>query len=516
MSFRITRSQANSDEELRNEIEAFNPFAPRRELPRGEEEFLSVKSSESETSLNSDVDSTIINTDRFIEISDSSEEEHFNNTMANEGESTSSGTNNRMMMVPSNINFTIPLKDAVKVVPEFDGHNIPLSQFFEGCDEALSMIEPQGESNLVKLIKGKIIGEAKRSLCGQKFTSIKQLKEFLKNIYSSVKSVEQLLGELGNEYQREKDTVIAFANRIREIGNRIIESETVLKGEITQQFRSSIENSIVECFKSGLKPEIEQRLGDITDVNEVVKEAIKIERKLITQDNLRRGNRPQFEPRQISKRIHICQVCKKEGHEATECLTLKNKICQFCRGTNHTSENCWKRPGDRNAQPMTCQLCNKIGHTAKYCRDNLKCLKCNKNGHLAKFCTANNYTLICQICNKPGHKANTCYLYKPTQQNIPDPYKSRGLLHCQICDKVGHTGATCKSRDNTIKECTYCKNKGHTYEECRKRQSGNERGLHPLSAKMESSQNKQRSTHTIQTENYQSELIQSTLNSRVN
>ena len=37
---RITRTQAQNNDELRGEIEEYNPFAPRKELPRGEEEAL--------------------------------------------------------------------------------------------------------------------------------------------------------------------------------------------------------------------------------------------------------------------------------------------------------------------------------------------------------------------------------------------------------------------------------------------------------------------------------------------
>ena len=35
---RITRTQAHSNDELRGEREEYNPFAPGKELPRGEEE----------------------------------------------------------------------------------------------------------------------------------------------------------------------------------------------------------------------------------------------------------------------------------------------------------------------------------------------------------------------------------------------------------------------------------------------------------------------------------------------
>ena len=54
---------------------------------------------------------------------------------------------------------TIPLKDALTVVPEFNGANIRLSVFLEGCDETKEMITAENEANLTKLIRSKLMGE---------------------------------------------------------------------------------------------------------------------------------------------------------------------------------------------------------------------------------------------------------------------------------------------------------------------------------------------------------------------
>ena len=277
----------------------------------------------------------------------------------------------------------------------------------------------------------------------------------------------------------------------------------------------------MECFKTGLKPDIEQRLNNINDVNEVVKEAIKIERRLLTQQKLRKNNdKVHYEVKQQNiKKIHVCQICRKEGHEADNCDTInKIKKCIFCNGMNHTIENCWKKNGNPNKQSLSCQLCNRNGHTTVYCRSSSKCLKCNQPGHFASQCPQNQHSqnIICQICNKPGHKANTCYLYKPTTQNLHDPYKTRSQLICQICQKVGHTGATCRRGPGTTKECTFCKLKGHMSNECRRRHSGNERSLLSTSADKEIASSKQRSAHVIQTADFHSELIPSTSRQQVN
>ena len=77
----------------------------------------------------------------------------------------------------------VSIKDALKIIREFDGQVIPLSQFLEGCTETLAMVEDTAEPNLVKLIRSKLIGEARQSISGQTFDNLELLKDYLKAIY---------------------------------------------------------------------------------------------------------------------------------------------------------------------------------------------------------------------------------------------------------------------------------------------------------------------------------------------
>ena len=66
------------------------------------------------------------------------------------------------MPIPNN--QQVPLRDGLEIVPQFDGKNIPLSVFIEGCFEAKSMLPNDliVEENLTKLIRSKISGEARK------------------------------------------------------------------------------------------------------------------------------------------------------------------------------------------------------------------------------------------------------------------------------------------------------------------------------------------------------------------
>lgn len=170
----------------------------------------------------------------------------------------------------------------------------------------------RAEGNLVELIRTKICGEALETIVGQEFATIDALLNFLKDIYVTTRSVKQLLGDLGNEYQREDENVITFANRIRDIGNHILEAQPIAVGNVTAEFKTETQNDVIECFIDGLLPEIENKITEDGGITDLIKEAIEIERKLRVQ----RGRRPSTttETKQRRKQeIFTCQLCKEES-----------------------------------------------------------------------------------------------------------------------------------------------------------------------------------------------------------
>lgn len=152
----------------------------------------------------------------------------------------------------------VTLRDALQAVPEFDGFNIPLEEFIEGCGDAKSMLLVNDEANLVKFLRLKIKGEAKRFIKDQEFQSLEQLENFLKKIFIPHQTVPQLLGELGRQYQRDGKSVLTFANRVRGLGSQVVQSQRVAtNAAVTNEFKTAIEANVIDCFKRGLRSDIE-------------------------------------------------------------------------------------------------------------------------------------------------------------------------------------------------------------------------------------------------------------------
>ena len=200
---RITRSKTKNSAETVEEANTSNPFVPRRSIPR-DPDFNNFKRTLSLESLTTSFDTT-------IQFCPSSSPLKNITPLKN----NISKIFQNKMAIP--VNQTVSLKDAVKIVPEFDGSNISLGQFLEGCSDAKNMVEAGAEGNLVKLIRSKIFDEARQAIVDQTFNTVEELKNFYKAIYIPTRSVQQLIGELGREFQRDGESVISFANRLKEI-----------------------------------------------------------------------------------------------------------------------------------------------------------------------------------------------------------------------------------------------------------------------------------------------------------
>ena len=272
----------------------------------------------------------------------------------------------------------------------FNGENVPLSVFLEGCDEAKEMVNTENEANLAKLIRSKLTGEARKAIYGQALATIEQLKDFIKAIYSPSKTVHQFLGEMGNEYQKDHETVISFANRIRDLGRRIIETQRVDAGNVDATFRTSIENNCIECFKRGLKPEIEQRLENADDMEHIVQNAIKAERLVEDRTALRKKGRNKVEglpqPREIKKGTYVSQVFRDKGNaDVRDTYNMRFSVtCQYCNKVGHRANTCHDRFSRINLAQVVCQICSKEGHATNQCMNATKCQLCDKSGcHLS-------------------------------------------------------------------------------------------------------------------------------------
>ena len=247
--------------------------------------------------------------------------------------------NNEEMAVVIPNSQQVSLRDALEVVPLLDGSNLPLSHFIEGCMEAKAMLPtPAAQENLARLLRGKLTGEARKCIFGSTYAAIEELIEKLKRVYAPAKSVYQLQGELGNTFTWDRENVLSYAARIKEIADRIEDSHRLNNGgQVDNAFKQNVERDVVQCFIRGLLPELEVSVEEKDAFREVINDSIDIERRLAANFALRKNKnmeclKSEEQTNNKNNKVtrfdlaredkFVCLICKKPGHTTEKCFHL--------------------------------------------------------------------------------------------------------------------------------------------------------------------------------------------------
>lgn len=432
----------------------------------------------------------------------------------------------------------LALEYAIKAVPTFDGQNIPIEDFIEGCEIAKSLLPPGAEEYFTKIIRIKLTGDARCIILDKNFTQIDQLISYLKNIFGPTKSLFQLQDELRQIYQNDHESVLSYANRIKAIKKDILETySTPNNGIIDHVSKISLEKAVCTSFIIGLKPEIEKRIKRNLDLTATISEALQIENYL---KDLHIIHKLRIQDRKFI--ANICQNCHGSVHAVEHCSLLiqspnanwlnnEKIICQICKKQNHSADKCQFR-SLTNQSPIKiiqndnviCQICLNSGHTAQTCRFintrfNIICQTYRKPRHSSRECRINSSnfnTIICQICAKSGHNAKNCYS-TPDRNIQSDP--SFNKVTCQWYGQRGTYALQCRNRlsnseiyttYNALIICQLCNKIGHKARECHINQESNDNFNQTLEANIMKDGIRASTSSNQHVTNNQKEIFQST------
>ena len=194
------------------------------------------------------------------------------------------------------------------------------------------------QENLARLLRGKLTREAGKCIFGSTYATLEELIEKLKRVYAPAKSVYQLQGELGNTFMWERENVLSYAARIKEIADRIEDAHKLTNGDqVDNAFKQNLEKDIIQCFIRGLRPELEIRVEEKDTFREVINDSIDIETRLAANSALRKNKNMEYlkSDEQTNNKNNkvtrfnverkdkfICLICKKPGHTTEKCFHL--------------------------------------------------------------------------------------------------------------------------------------------------------------------------------------------------
>lgn len=333
----------------------------------------------------------------------------------------------------NDLNFTnfvrLSIKDALEAVPTFDGDNASFSHFVEGCEEALSMIAPSQEIILVRAIRNKLKGDAHRSILGKVFNTLQSLVEFLRNRYGSRESVYEAQARLAYICQKDGEKVSTYANRVREIGKRILDAQKRQSNEVSQEFHKSMEEHLKICFLRGLDPEI-KILKDGT-FDEVETRAIDAERELETIKMIREvvlGNKASID----NKRVANASLRR---------VNAEPVKCQFCHKNGHTADRCrliGKPPVHQNLSNNTNSSQSNFSRNDQYTNHN--------NRGQGNYNNYNNYSYNSNRGNNNQNNNINTYTRELPPPPGRSPQNHGNQIICRYCKKEGHVLADCRKR----------------------------------------------------------------------
>lgn len=348
-----------------------------------------------------------------------------------------------------NMAQAVCLKDALRVIPDYDGERLSLTDFFAGLDEAKVMLGATNEANLTRVCRSKLIGEARRSIRKKDFETIDALKNHLKNYFFSNKTVFQLQGELGSLFQGENESVSKFANRVADCGDTLVEVYKLENHPSADQLTAFTNTTLANeqvCFKRGLRSDIEHRLQETNDFDDLVKNAISIERELHAKNSLRQPNHGFNNHHKMHRNKYSASiqnnVSSDSDEEDTEPIglnyqtnldrkkvTFKEPKCPWCYGA-HVLHSCPLLVDKKEElvkvqnQGSVCAWCLKPGHTLKACWaaqkeffDIIKLPQTTENSSETKN--------FCRYCRDPNHHIENCPRRPKIEENVAGSWRNQ-------------------------------------------------------------------------------------------
>ncbi|KAI4472232.1 hypothetical protein M0802_017030 [Mischocyttarus mexicanus] len=173
-------------------------------------------------------------------------------------------------------------REATESIPKFNGHNIPLHQFINSCEDVASSLSAYPTPDVIKNIKRRLIGDAERLTYGMEFLTIDSFTQTIKTIFSQQKTFDEYRAELINLKQRPHENVTQYAARTLELRDSLLNSLRDQKPPKLDYSVAQEEASILEKFVKGLLQQIriELRQAGYQTMAEAIGKAKTLEKEL--------------------------------------------------------------------------------------------------------------------------------------------------------------------------------------------------------------------------------------------
>lgn len=272
----------------------------------------------------------------------------------------------------------LPLKDALALIPTFNGTNMPVSEFITKVECAKQAVLARELNLFSTLIRTKIEGDASKYIESDNPDSLRDLLDCLKQAYASKQHLPDIQLDLAQSAQRRNESVLDYGARIKHLLRQACESIDASESiSDAQVLKKNIKETARLRFMKGLLDELEIRVAheNPQTLQMAIDTATKTEKLL--SDRLKLAS---YRDTNYETQNHIkCSICKLTDHIDKYCPEQPSVlvVCRYCKKAGHSIEEC--RTRQRNN--TTCTQCGRKGHSNDKCRSNRSQYPQNPNIH---------------------------------------------------------------------------------------------------------------------------------------
>lgn len=241
------------------------------------------------------------------------------------------------------------LRDALELVPKYDGHNIPVWQFSRACKRAKDSVPLVDEALFVRMLKNKLAHHAYLAVEDEFHPTLDNFLDTLKRVFGSGRSPNYYRGQLSMAYKRPNEHILDYIGRIKDLKSAIIDGDqTNLGRPLTETEIASIESFALEAFFEGLPREhrVELRAEGYRNFADACSKVLTINKRLEREDARNRTSRTPRENSALSSptpRVLQREPSSTLVNASGSPALMGRKICSYCKNLGHLVNECRKR-----------------------------------------------------------------------------------------------------------------------------------------------------------------------------
>lgn len=305
-------------------------------------------------------------------------------------------------------NFSYPaahpksyLRDALELVPKYDGHNIPVWQFARACKRAKETVPLIDETLFVRMLRNKLTHHAYLAVEDEIHPTVDKFLDCLKRIFGSGRSANYYRGQLSMAYKKPNEHILDYIGRIKDLKNAIIEGDQTNLGRLLSEIElCSIESYALEAFFEGLPREyrIELLAEGYNGFSDACSKVLLINRRLEREEFRYKNTRNSRENTTSTPPIRVLQrdTPTTQNDPRNPVRPGLQKICGYCNKMGHLIHECRRRQYQ--------QQYNNISSSNNHNNNNRSHFNNNNHDHnRGNFNTNNNYPRTNNNHNNNNH-----------------------------------------------------------------------------------------------------------------